>query len=119
MVVNQPGIFIKPDHGHVTQDNAFVLVDKVTRYVGTLAVQSAIGAFYLVLVLFDESVFAGINKTGFKEKIPQCIQINGVADIGVFIPDLVQKPNQRHVVLRADIEQGQAATDPAAALTLL
>ena len=91
MVMDEPCILKKPDHGHVTHDSAFVLINKMPGDVRIACIQSLIRIFNLLFVFLDIFVFIGVDESTFKEKIPESIKINLITNIRVFIFGLLQK----------------------------
>jgi len=82
-MMNQPGVFIKADHGHVAHNTPFFLVNKMSGDVRILIIEFFICFFDLLFILLNQGIFIRINKTGFKKEIPKIIQINRVAYIDI------------------------------------
>ena len=111
-MVDQPGIFVKANHGHVPEDIAFLLVDKMPGNAGALGVELFIDVLDAIFVGFDIRVFIRINEPGFKKEPPERIQVDLVANVRIAVVGLVQKGQELDVVLRVHVDNRQSTFDP-------
>ena len=82
-MMNQPAVFIKPDHCHVAQNSSVFLVYKMPGNMRILCIEFLVRIFYLFSVCLEKGIFFGINKSRFKKEIPKLVQIHLIADISV------------------------------------
>ena len=56
MVMNHPGAFVEPQHGHVAEYGTFVLINEMAGNVRIAGIDFGVGFFYLFFVFLDGGV---------------------------------------------------------------
>ncbi len=79
---------------------------------GVAGIYFRVGFLNLLFVLLNRGVFVRINEAGFKKEIPQGIQVNIIADIGIFIFGLMQHGNKFEVIANIHVQQRQSGFNP-------
>ena len=73
--MNNPGIFICLDHGHMSVNLTLILIGQMSEDVLTVLIEFAVGFFERCGIGADDTVFVGINETRTKKKFPERIHI--------------------------------------------
>ena len=79
-------------------NGSLFLINKMPGKVRVAGIYFSVGGLDLLFVFLDRCVFIRVNEAGFKEKIPQGIQIHVIANIGIFIFGLMQHGDKFEVI---------------------
>ncbi|GBE12327.1 hypothetical protein BMS3Abin13_00614 [bacterium BMS3Abin13] len=76
MVMHQPGVLVKAEHGDMSVDPAPLLIDDKPGNFRILSVKFPVERLELFLLVLDVDILPGIDEAGFEEEIKQRVEIN-------------------------------------------
>ena len=105
-MMHEPRPAVESDDGHMAENDAIALMDKMARNVRVFRVQLLIGFFYTVLVSLDELVFLRVDEAGFEKEVPKIVQIDAIAQVGILVSSLLDQGKHFDVIIRGHIQYG-------------